>query len=52
MGQALAAHSESGCSFWSAMYMPSLVFQTSSKLKHRSVGSQHMQSFEIEAQTD
>jgi len=38
MGQALVAHSESGCSFWPALYIPSLVFQTSNKLKHRSVG--------------
>ena len=52
MGQALAARSESGCAFGSAGYVPSLVFRASSKLTRRSVGAQHMQSFEIEGQTD
>jgi hypothetical protein len=38
MGQALVAHSESSCSFWPALYIPSLVLQTSNQRKHRSVG--------------
>jgi len=52
MGQELAARSESGCAFGSAGYVPSLVFRAASKLTRRSVGEQHMQSFEIEGQTD
>src|SRR2546425_10359479 len=52
IGQEWAARSESGCTFGSAGDVPSLVFRASSQLTRRSVGAQHMQSFEIEGQTD
>src|SRR5437899_10349262 len=52
IGQEWAARSESGCTFGSAGDVPSLVFRASSQLTRRSVGAQHIQSYEYDGQTD